>query len=248
MSCSGPHVLFTAVNNNVSDRTVSSAAQVLARLWRHSSGGAIHKLATCSRLPPPDSAPGPHVIVAAGRNEAAIWDLSKGGACKQVRSKVAIQRMCLRNRSCDLLGFTFARAGGAPTRCEGKGRDTSNLASRNRGLRRVRLDYLRFLVSACRSLFLHPSPLTMPSLLRHSRHRSTADIACPPISSLPSPPLSSPLLSSRLGSAFASWPRQKGPCRQCQCRLRAEAAAAATAAGDRTRPRCQGPSCRCWRR
>lgn len=59
--------------------------QILARLWRHSSGGAIHKLATCSRLPPPDAAPGPHVIVAAGRNEAAIWDLSKGGPCKQVR-------------------------------------------------------------------------------------------------------------------------------------------------------------------
>ncbi|CAM9232680.1 unnamed protein product [Pylaiella littoralis] len=57
--------------------------QILARLWRHSSGGAIHKLATCSRLPPPDAAPGPHVIVAAGRNEAAIWDLSKGRACKQ---------------------------------------------------------------------------------------------------------------------------------------------------------------------
>lgn len=60
-------------------------SQILARLWRHSSGGAIHKLATCSRLPPPDAAPGPHVIVAAGRNEAAIWDLSKGGACKQAR-------------------------------------------------------------------------------------------------------------------------------------------------------------------
>eukprot|EP00903_Cladosiphon_okamuranus_P008555 g8210.t1 len=57
--------------------------QILARLWRHSSGGAIHKLATCSRLPPPDAAQGPHVIVAAGRNEAAIWDLSKGGPCKQ---------------------------------------------------------------------------------------------------------------------------------------------------------------------
>ncbi|CAM9512569.1 unnamed protein product [Ectocarpus sp. 12 AP-2014] len=56
---------------------------VLARLWRHSSGGPIHKLATCSRLPPPDAAPGPHVIVAAGRNEAAIWDVSTGGACKQ---------------------------------------------------------------------------------------------------------------------------------------------------------------------
>lgn len=44
----------------------------------------MHKLATCSRLPPPDTALGPHVIVAAGTNEAAIWDLSRGGACKQV--------------------------------------------------------------------------------------------------------------------------------------------------------------------
>ncbi|CAM9305018.1 unnamed protein product, partial [Hapterophycus canaliculatus] len=63
--------------------------QILARLWRHSSGGPVHKLATCSRLPPPDAAPGPHVIVAAGRNEAAIWDLSKGGACKQCFRVVA---------------------------------------------------------------------------------------------------------------------------------------------------------------
>lgn len=79
--------------------------QILARLWRHSSGGAIHKLATCSRLPPPDAAPGPHVIVAAGRNEAAIWDLSKGGACKQVQQYHAQRRSEQRRCFCCILSL-----------------------------------------------------------------------------------------------------------------------------------------------
>ncbi|CAM9207134.1 unnamed protein product, partial [Choristocarpus tenellus] len=57
--------------------------QVMVRLWRHSSRGPVHKLATCSRLPPQDNSLGPHVIVAAGQNQAAIWDLSVGGSCKQ---------------------------------------------------------------------------------------------------------------------------------------------------------------------
>ena len=63
----------------------------MVKLWRHSSGGPIHRLATCARLPAsafggvkPEgggpSAPQPLAFVASGENEVAVFDLSRGGS------------------------------------------------------------------------------------------------------------------------------------------------------------------------
>lgn len=69
-----------------------------AKLWRHSSCGPIHRLASCKSLPgvTPQmqqkayatrsehligSAEGAYLFVAAGNNEAAVWALPEGGEC-----------------------------------------------------------------------------------------------------------------------------------------------------------------------
>jgi len=57
---------------------------MLVKLWRHSSKGPIHRLATCARLPGDrDNAEGPHAFVAAGNNEVAVSNLSTGGPCRR---------------------------------------------------------------------------------------------------------------------------------------------------------------------
>jgi len=55
----------------------------LVKLWRHSSRQAIHRLATCARLPLSSADAAPLAFVAAGDNQVAVWDLSAGGDCRQ---------------------------------------------------------------------------------------------------------------------------------------------------------------------
>jgi phosphoinositide-3-kinase regulatory subunit 4 len=59
--------------------------QLLVRLWRHSSKGPVHRLATCARLPEDhEMAPNqPLAFVAAGESELAVWNLATGGACRR---------------------------------------------------------------------------------------------------------------------------------------------------------------------
>ena len=60
----------------------------MCRLWRHSSSGPIHRLATCKSLPVGSkseqaigSPEGAFLFVAAGSNEAAVWAIPEGGEC-----------------------------------------------------------------------------------------------------------------------------------------------------------------------
>ncbi|KAG5180485.1 WD40-repeat-containing domain protein, partial [Tribonema minus] len=64
---------------------------LLARLWRHSARGPIHRLSTCARLPgdtnaaaptPEAGGAGPHVFIAAGDDETAVWDLRGAGTLR----------------------------------------------------------------------------------------------------------------------------------------------------------------------
>ena len=61
--------------------------RLLIKLWRHSSRGAVHRLATCARLPEDgDSvAPQPLAFVSAGFHDAelAVWNLATGGTCRR---------------------------------------------------------------------------------------------------------------------------------------------------------------------
>lgn len=71
---------------------------VMNKLWRHSSQGAIHRLATCKSLRRVTGtmqqaaystrsehligpAEGAYLFVAAGNNEAAVWAVPEGGQC-----------------------------------------------------------------------------------------------------------------------------------------------------------------------
>lgn len=59
--------------------------QVMAKLYRHECKSSINRLATCfTRLPQESNAdvPRPYVFVAAGANEAAVFDVGSG-ACAQ---------------------------------------------------------------------------------------------------------------------------------------------------------------------
>ncbi len=71
---------------------------IMSNLWRHSSNGPIHRLATCKPLARVTaqmqqaayqnkseyligSAEGAYLFVAAGANEAAVWAIPEGGEC-----------------------------------------------------------------------------------------------------------------------------------------------------------------------
>jgi phosphoinositide-3-kinase regulatory subunit 4 len=68
--------------------------QLLVRLWRHSSRGPVHRLATCARLPedPDGGSAQPLAFVAAGVAELAVWNLNLGGPCRRAFRSVRPQQ------------------------------------------------------------------------------------------------------------------------------------------------------------